>query len=445
MGKTSFRIIIIWLIFAAINFELLVLDEAQLISIGLDTSAFFPISVFDLKFHASGLKYGLLFSVGLWLAMKYSHRLKWIHIWILGLFFIVTGNLMQGGIEQGFYDPFIQGRSQYFHDAQKIDDWFQWLANFTQIQDTLRVHSKSHPPFAVLLHYFILELGNGRLEVLAASFVFFSSLSVILFWQILKTIGVDIARRNQLSILFAVIPAINIYSCISLDAIILTSSLLIMLGIVQIYRYGIRIFSVVLLFSGLVLSNALSFGGLFFFLVIFVLGVREFVISRKIGLLVLLGIILVLGVFINELSGRFWGYSHYLGFINASKFENPNGFRAVAEPVNYILTRVENVGEIALFLSVGCLIVLFHPEHLKVKLNNFHSKWNAIFISGFFVLTAMFLTGAFRTGETARACLFFYPYVFLVFRKLETLMLSRLIYVAGAQTVLMQLFGNYFW
>lgn len=436
---------VVWLFIATLNYELLVLDEGQVISIGLDTAVFFPISVFELEFHASGLKYGLLFVTGLWVAIKYSQRLKLIHVWLLGLFFIVTGNLMQEGIEKAFYDPIIAGRAQYYHDAIKIENWIQWLADFTQIQDTLLVHSKTHPPFAVLLHHFILELSGGRLEIFAAFFVLFASLSVILVWLIFNSIGLDTKKRNQLSILFSVIPAINIYCCISLDSIILVTSLLILLGIVRIMKNGIRFGDVVLLFSGIVLTNVLTYGGLFFLLIILILGVRELINHRKTGLLVILGSILAFGVIANELSGRFLGYSHYLGFINASRIENPEGFRAIAEPINYLLTRVENVADIGLFFSLGCLTALFHQDKLKVRLFDFGNGLNVAFLSASFAILLMFLTGAFRTGETARACLFFYPYIFLVFRNLEARILTQLVYIAGAQTMIMQLFGDYFW
>lgn len=445
MSKTVIVILLIWLLFASFNFEFLVLDENQIIDIGLDTSVFFPLSVFELEFHASGLKYALLFTIGLWLSIKYASHLKLIHIWLLGLFFMVTGNLIQGGIAQGFYDPFVEGQIQYFHDAKKIENGLQWLADFTQVQDTLLVHTKSHPPFAVLLHHFILNVGNERLEILASSFVMLASISVVLIWLIFKAIGLEIQQRNLLSLLFIVIPAVNIYSCISLDAIILVTSLIFLLGLIQIYRNGLRWDGVILFLSGVLLTNGLTFGGIFFILLVFTLGMREILINRKPTFIFLLGIILAVGFILNELFGKFFGYSHFLAFLNASQIENPEGFRAFSEPVNYLLTRIENVGDIALFLSMGCLILFFHPNNLNVRLRNVKNDWNAIFLSGCFALVLMFLSGAFRTGETARACLFIYPFIFLVFRNLDAPMMEKLIYFAGAQTIIMQLFGNYFW
>ena len=66
-------------------------------------------------------------------------------------------------------------------------------------------------------------------------------------------------------------------------------------------------------------------------------------------------------------------------------------------------------------------------------------------------LAAMLLTGAFRTGETARCCLFVYPFLFFaVVRYIGRSALTRrdetvLLLVVFAQTVCMQMFGFYFW
>jgi len=66
-------------------------------------------------------------------------------------------------------------------------------------------------------------------------------------------------------------------------------------------------------------------------------------------------------------------------------------------------------------------------------------------------LLAMFATGAFRTGETARACLFIYPYLLLpVAAQLDHQQPDAsdrrlLVWLVFGQTLLMQTFGGYFW
>ena len=445
MIKNVLKIFVVWLIFASINYELLVREESQLLNINLDTSVFFPISVFNLEFHAAGLKFGLLFGLGLLLSLKFASRFKLVHLWIIGLFFIVLGNLTQGSIDDGFLKPFYEGKIQYYHDAIKIVDWRQWLASFTEIQESLHTHAQTHPPFAVLLHYAFLRAGSGKLGIIAIAFSFLSSLSIVLMWLILKAIEIPIRQRNMLTILFSVIPAFNIYSCISLDGIILTSSLLFLYGLTQIMKYGLNTQGVLAFLVGFVFTNALSFGGIFLILVALILGVREYLKIKKYNILLLLLIAILLGIILNELSGAYLGYSHFLAFRQASRFENPDGFQAFVAPVNYLFTRIENIAEIALFLSIGCLAVLFTPKRMKLSNFRFINDWNALALSGVFTLLLMFLTGAFRTGETARASLFIYPYLLLFFRNINFSLLSRITILAGMQTIVMQLFGNYFW
>ena len=70
---------------------------------------------------------------------------------------------------------------------------------------------------------------------------------------------------------------------------------------------------------------------------------------------------------------------------------------------------------------------------------------------GALTLAAMFLAGAFHTGETARACLFIYPYLFFpVAAYLQQGRLSPpdakiLPALVFFQSLLMQMFGFYFW
>jgi hypothetical protein len=66
-------------------------------------------------------------------------------------------------------------------------------------------------------------------------------------------------------------------------------------------------------------------------------------------------------------------------------------------------------------------------------------------------LIFIFLAGIFRTGETARSALFIYP--FLVFpvgyyirnQKLTGANLILLLGLVFAQTIIMQIIGDYFW
>jgi len=445
MVRTVTKILIVWLFLAAINFELLHLEELQLIDIDLDTSVFFPISVFKLEFHASGLKYGLVFLIVLSLSLKHSSKFKPVHLWFLTVIFIVLGNLSQGSIDEGFYKPFFERGIQYYDDALKVVDWRLWLANFTELQDSLLTHSKTHPPFAVLLHYGILEAAKGRVGILASAFALISSFSPIIFWYVLKTIRIPVEKCNILTILFSVVPAYNIYSCVSLDGIILTGSLLFLYGIVRIIKIGIHFQGLIFYLAGMILVNALTYGGIFLFLVTFLVGARNYWMHRKTNFLYLLGSSIVLCIACNELIGDYFGYSHFLGFIQASALENSEGFRGFTEPINYFITRIENFSEIALFFSLGCFVALFHPDILRLRFLEINDDWSAFTLFSIFSVLLFCFAGAYKTGETARACLFIYPYLLLAFRNMENPPLTFITMFAGIQTIIMQLFGDYCW
>lgn len=138
------------------------------------------------------------------------------------------------------------------------------------------------------------------------------------------------------------------------------------------------------------------------------------------------------------------GYNALLAFRAASLYENPHGFMLLVDPINYLFTRIENVAEILVFLGPFLLVLLIRG------LKNFRFEpLMVLTLLGCATLLAMFLTGAWRTGETARACAFIYPYLlFPVGRYLEQqktgaserLQLAVLVF---GQSVAMQTFGHY--
>src|SRR5207249_5541223 len=102
--------------------------------------------------------------------------------------------------------------------------------SFNANQPTLLVHARTHPPFAVLIHYLFLHISGNNLNFLSIVFVLFSSLSIILVWNIFRVVQVPLEERNLLAVLFSVIPAVNIYSAVSLDGVILTCATLFLFG-----------------------------------------------------------------------------------------------------------------------------------------------------------------------------------------------------------------------
>ncbi len=410
------------------------------------TPRYFPISEFyGPTIHVSGLPYAGLFLLVFFLAIKHVSRFTILQVWLIGLALIVLGNLAQGSVEAAFYMPFYGHGGQYYHDAIQITDWRQWLRDFNANQTLLQNHSQTHPPFAVLVQYLLLEIGNRHLLILAGGFILLSSLSIILVWQILRALDVPAPRASELTLLFVVIPAFNIYSAVSLEGVVATLSTLSLLGVIKIVRQGMNRFGMFLFVTGLLLANLLTFIATFLPATACLIGLREILVKKKAGVLIALTLMLLLGMLVYVIMLRVFEYDHLEAFLAAARYDNPEGFRALHAPLDYVMTRIEGVAEIALFLSFGALAVLFHRDHLQLRIDDFHDEITSIFLAGAISLLLMFLAGAFGTGETARICLFIYPYFMLVLRKLEDSTLRAVTIFAGLQTIIMQTFGGYFW
>jgi len=439
--KTLLGLFIVWGLLAFINYLL------RKFSLDTDTPLWFPISVFSgPTIHLQGLPYIILFIMLICLSLVRVSRLKGHHVWLIGFVLIILGNLGQGSFDAAFLSPFYETGIQYFHDAIKITSWSEWLRNFNTNQVNLFTHSKTHPPFAVLIHYLILHVTGNNIAALSIAFTLISSLTVPLMWYAFKVIGVPLEQRNTLAILFSVIPAVNIYSAVSLDGLILTASSLFLLGLIIVFRGSDRMATGISLVTiGFVITNLLTYGGVFLLGVGGLLALWEIILWKKTlvasaMLISLLAMLLIVLIMVWRL-----GYNHVQGFFTASAIENPHGFAGFIEPLKYLVTRIEDVSEIALFLSFGCLAVLFNRKLLGSSLADSSDDIATISFVGVIALFVIFLAGAYRTGETARTCLFIYPYLALAYFRVEPTVLKDLVILAGFQTAGMQLFGGYFW
>ncbi|MCK4409842.1 MAG: hypothetical protein KAW67_07135 [Candidatus Eisenbacteria sp.] len=389
---------------------------------GRDLVEVFPLSRFNgPRIVWSGVPYAVLFLALLWFSLR--PRLTQTRAWLLGLGFIVLGNLAQGGLRRAFLLPlqlFQPGRL-YMEAACRIDSWTEWLGSFTGLQSTLFRAPGTHPPFAVLLYRLL-----GTPGVVAIVFTLIASLSIPLVGRVLLTVGMDRKRAALGALLFALVPAVNIYCGVSLDGVILTTCSLCLLGLARLVyedRWSWGAFAMTGV--GLLLTNALTFGGLFLAGVMLALAFRKREVLRA---LLLVAVVSVVVVAVLRLA---FGYDHIRAFLNASTLENPHGFELIGNTVHYAFTRLENVGNVLLLMPLTALALFLHrrPERIGG--------------AAIAVLGAVFLTGAYRTGETARATLFIYPFLFLSFRDLNEATLRYLIAGAGIQTIIMQLIAGY--
>ena len=186
-------------------------------------------------------------------------------------------------------------------------------------------------------------------------------------------------------------------------------------------------------YSGLFL---VAFFGLYAVIQIYLYRRYEFFLS----LILSVGLCIIFFVAINYL----YGYNQLKAFIVASASENPNGFMLLHNPYVYFWTRLQGVGEILMFLSLGFVAVLLGGKKFQAELFRYRSV-NLVFVSALVAVGCMFLSGAYGTGETARACLFIVPYFLLLLGHLNKRTFTVIFLLSLFQTFGMQLIGNYYW
>ncbi|MHA1764519.1 MAG: hypothetical protein ACTSYC_12300, partial [Promethearchaeota archaeon] len=141
-------------------------------------------------------------------------------------------------------------------------------------------------------------------------------------------------------------------------------------------------------------------------------------------------------------------YNYINSFLIASISENPEGFRLLADPIDYIFTRVENGLEIILFLG-PFLTFLFLKNMTKFKEKN-RDLFKFTFLA-FLSLIILFFAGVYRTGETARTCLYIYPFFLFPIaqlvdsNELKKIEQRKLLILVFTQTLFMQFIGFYWW
>ena len=406
------------------------------------TGPLFPISViYPNQFLWTGFVSAFAFLITGILAFRYADRLNVYLLFAVAVVFVILGNLSQGNFDIAFLQPFYLKGRQYYSDAVHITDGAIWLRDFTRNLEHFQLHTRTHPPFVTLLHHWILSISN--IETLAISFFAIGCLSFPLFYQILVYLGFTEERRKWMLLLFAVIPSVNIYLLVSIDALVLTSTLIFLLGFARIFHQNrIDVCSFLLIFSGLLLTNLITFSGLFLFAFCGFFSLY-FVMKGKWNFVWLSIMVTVLFILTFLLIKSATGYSHLDTFLQASHSENPDGFRLLHQPFVYFMTRLEDIGEIFLFLSFGFLAVFFSKKSGTEVLGNPNSEM--LFFSAVTAISAMLLTGAYGTGETARACMFLVPYFLIMLKDVNNQQFRMLFYLCIFQTFGMQMIGNFYW
>jgi hypothetical protein len=339
-----------------------------------------------------------------------------------------------GDVRSGVLAPVSQDGQEYWHDAIQIADPVYFLGHYNEIQPTLHEHAHTHPPGAVLTYYFLSQIFADPAFISIAIMLFSVTVTVVFFYRLVATETSE-GTAKYMAFLIALLPAVEVYYLATIDAVI--TSLLV--AALYLFCFGKRRWAVPAAAAILATAFLLTYVSVFILPVL--LGC-ELIMRRSVRRF---AVVLAAVVGVHAVLYFASGYNGWAAFREASHYENPNGLILFVDPVNYLFTRVEDVSEILFFFG-PFLIVLFWRGMKRIELTPLFTL-NVLAIA---TLLGMFLIGAWRTGETARACAFIYPFLLFPVAKLidggstknARLQLASLVFL---QTIVMQSLGTFHW
>jgi hypothetical protein len=325
-----------------------------------------------------------------------------------------------------------EGGIEYFHDAQVIPGPAWLLSHFNAVQYELLEHSRTHPPGPVLLYWLLLKL----LREPALISVAISALGLGLTLPALRRwleLTFDEEPAGAL-LLFAVLPAMQIYGLAVVDAPIAGLFTWCIAEHLDERRSPWRVA------AWLFASLFFTFGALFLLPVL----VGYDVLRRRSPRRSLSAIAIAAGLLVALKLG--FGFDWLAAFRLASHMENEEGFLLLVSWKRYLWYRIGAVAEIALFFTPFLLLLAGRGWP---RLKRVSSEGWLLSLLGPLSLAAVLLTGAFKIGEAARICLYVLPYLLLpvvaAFRELDDAGRARTAYSVLGFGVVMQLFGFYQW
>jgi hypothetical protein len=402
----------------------------------------------------------------------------------LGVVLVFLTNLSQGR-HRGLVRPLLGLRGheeQYYEAVPRVDSGADFLAAFNRIQSTLPLHAETHPPGAVLLYYYPHELVANPVFV-GSVLAVLALLSVFYVHALVRRLY-DGETASFVSLAFVLLPAVQIYSYSSLDAVVALAFAGALYHYVRFVDDGAPLHALVA--AGFVtLSMLLTFLGAFFLGVVGLDQLRRNGVSVRAvrdGAAVYVPIALALGLLLVAT-----GFDWLAAFEHARAAESEavgGSLYALADPVSYVYTRVESLLEPLVFFTPLLGALAYRGLRDPVRSRRPAGDWGTdresprrvrdggaetrrsarpddptsrLDEGGWFAAYALFgfglmlLTGAPHTGETARSGMFLLPFLLLpVASHVSKLRvgppeLRTMALLVGGQSLLMQLFGFYMW
>ncbi|MFW9932568.1 MAG: hypothetical protein ACFFDR_07915, partial [Candidatus Thorarchaeota archaeon] len=273
-------------------------------------------------------------------------RLKVFAIIIFSISTILLTNLIQGW-EAGIVNS-IGSPDGIYQDAVGITSIVEFISNYETLQPTLTTHALTQPPGAVVAIYILYLLFGNPAGIAIGLASICTVVSIFTLKRIFsKFLSEDISTLG--AFLFGILPAIQVYYLANIYAIVST------LAVLALYFYMHE--NVMISYAGLISTIFLgSFTSFLFltiplaFLLYEVLGcIVEFHKEEHDPLLAIIESILkplAVGVSIIAIYALLEltiGFNYVSAFLYASSSENPEGFMLISNPLQYFVTRIQDV------------------------------------------------------------------------------------------------------
>jgi hypothetical protein len=365
--------------------------------------------------------------------------------------FLALGTTMVQGWDNGFAVPIAGDCNiagciiteyngyQYYHDRDQIVSIGHFLSHYHEVFSSLGGHTRNHPPGALFTVSLLARLALSP-HAIGISIAFIAiSLTALFLFQILKLLLADVEVSRRAVFIFLLIPSTQIYYVATIDALIAAFTL----GFLYFFLRPQDNWTTYL---GLIVFGFIASFLNFTFVLSFLVAIGyDLIVRHNLKRSLIAGAGIGLGyTLIVSLSG----YNYVTAFQMAVANENAYGNPITHGLVPYLFTRIESVFDILMYFGpILCMLIL-----LGVGIRNqFPPKlwWLTLLTTLVFFLTLV--AGFYRTGETSRSNVFMWVFFLLpAFAYLQAYRPTdrqwhRLYWFLFGQTLLMQLFGFYFY
>jgi dolichyl-phosphate-mannose-protein mannosyltransferase len=312
---------------------------------------------------------------------------------------------MMDGSPAAIWKPFNRPGSEYFSDVPAVQGIGSFLHGYVENRERYSIHTRTHPPGAVLFLYFVARLLRPGIAPAAWSAVVVTATGIVPFYLLARRLAGERIARLAVA-LYPIAPSLVLFGATSMDGVFLVPLLWSVYFLQRVVSQGGLIHAIA---AGLSLTISLMFsyvtvciGVMMLIYAILELAENPKPLGRIAGSFAICAFLIVgLLAIIYHLTGF-----NYLACLQASRFYDHYSMQTFSVSVGrYIDISFGNL--IAFLIGVGLpVLVLWGRESIEsLKLRTSADRFNiALVISVLFFSFARLFT-----HETERVWLFFIP------------------------------------